>query len=75
MQLPWGKVGLATMLALVTFGLSWFAPEDIIASIAVRSVLVLGFLAAFFTLPILSLDEKQEVWNLVLRRQRKISIT
>ena len=75
MQLPWNKVGLTSLLALVAFGLSWFAPEEIIASIAVRSVLVLGFLAAFFTLPILSRDEKQEVWNLVLRRQRKISIT
>lgn len=75
MQLPWGKVGLASLSALVTFGLSWFAPEEIIASIAVRSVLVLGFLAAFFILPILSRDEKQEVWSLVLRRQRKISIT
>jgi len=75
MQLPWRKVGLASLLALVAFGLSWFAPEGIIASIAVRSVLVLGFLAAFFALPILSRDEKGEVWSLILRRQRRISVS
>ena len=75
MQLPWNKVRLTSLLALLAFGLSWFAPEEIIASIAVRSVLALGFLAAFFALPILTRKEKQEVWNLVLRRQRMNSIT
>jgi O-antigen/teichoic acid export membrane protein len=75
MQLPWNKVGLTSLLALGAFGLSWFAPEEIIASVAVRSVLALGFLAAFFALPILTREEKQEVWNLVLRRQRMNSIT
>jgi len=74
MQLPWNKVGLASLLALVTFGISWFAPAGLIASIAVRSMLVVGFLVAFFTLPILSREEKAEVRNLILRRQRKISV-
>jgi len=73
MQLPWSKVGLTSLLALVAFGLSWFAPEEIVASIAVRSVLLLGFLAVFFALPILSRDEKEEVWSLILRRKRKFS--
>ena len=74
MQLPWSKVGLASLLAVVAFGLSWFAPEGIIASITVRGVIVLGFLMAFFALPILSRDQKDEVWSLILRRKRKILI-
>jgi len=72
MQLPWARVGLACLLALVAFGLSWLSPEAIIGSIAVRCILLIAFLAAFFFLPILSREERKEVWNLVLRRQRTI---
>lgn len=75
MQLPWRKVGLASLLGLTVFGLSWFAPEGILASIAVRSLLLLAFLGAFFALPILSQAEKTELWKLLLRRQRRISAT
>jgi O-antigen/teichoic acid export membrane protein len=74
MRLPWWKVGLASLLAIATYGLSWLAPEQFIGSIVVRIALLLLFLTAFALLPILSADEKEEIRNLVLRRQRRISI-
>lgn len=73
MQLPWGRVGLVCLLAVATFAVSLFVADDILMSILARTVLVIGFIAVFFMLPILSSEEKNEVWALVLRKNKKIS--
>jgi len=74
MKLPWGKVGFTSLLALAAFALSLLVPEDIVYSIAARLLIFLGTVVTFFVLPILTREEKDEVWDIVLRRQRKIAL-
>ncbi len=61
MELPWGKVGITAVLALLAFAFSLLVPESVVISIALRSFIVLSFIMAFFTLPILPQDEKNEI--------------
>jgi len=61
MELPWRKVSLASILTLFCFSLSLMIPEDILISVALRSVLVIVFVVLFFSLPILSGNEKTQL--------------
>lgn len=66
MELPWNKVILITALAIASFALSLLIPDDLMVSIALRTVLILLFIAIFFALPIFSRDEKKEVMQAIL---------
>lgn len=61
MKLPWIRVGLTSVLAVGVFALSMLIPEDLVTSILLRATLVVIFIAAFFALPIFSMDEKKQV--------------
>ncbi len=65
MDLPWTKVSLTATLAVVIFILSLLIPDDLVLSISLRALLVTAFIAIYFTLPILSRDEKKEIKQLV----------
>ena len=65
MELPWVKVSQTAALAVIIFILSLLIPDDMILSISLRALLVAAFIAIYFTLPILSGDEKKEIKQLV----------
>jgi len=65
MDLPWGKVGLTAILALLAYALSLFVPDNLVASIGLRTVILASFVALYFSLPILSREAKKEVWTKV----------
>lgn len=59
MELPWKKVLLTLFLAISIFSASLLLPEGLIVSLLSRIALVVVFIAAFLTLPILSHSDKQ----------------
>jgi len=63
MELPWTKVSLTASLATSIYFLSILSPEGIILSILYRTALVVTFVSVFFMLPILSRNEKMELWG------------
>ena len=65
MKLPWGKVVAATMLAIIIYPISLLAPEDIMISILLRTALVLLYIVSFLALPIISSNEKKEIWKTI----------
>jgi len=62
MQLQWGKVSVIFLIALAAYLLSLLIPEDLLLSIALRTVLFVVTVVLFFASPILSRDEKDEIW-------------
>ena len=62
MKLPWAKVTQAAILAAIIYLLSMLSPENIIQSILFRSTLMVAFITIFFMLPVLSRNEKKEIW-------------
>jgi O-antigen/teichoic acid export membrane protein len=58
MRLPWLKVILTALLALAFYLLSFTLPHSLLLSIFLRTILVILFIAVYFSLPILSRDEK-----------------
>lgn len=61
MGLPWRKVILTALLALAFYSLSFTLNNSLLLSIFLRTILVTLFIAAFFLLPILSRNEKNEI--------------
>jgi O-antigen/teichoic acid export membrane protein len=61
MELPWRKILLTMLFAGMCYLLTFALPENLLASIALRSVIMLVFIGGFFTLPILTRDEKTEI--------------
>ena len=70
MELPWGKIGVISMLATATFIVSLFIPEHQIFSIFFRVALLLIFSVIFFSLPILDKGEKLELYKMIMRQKR-----
>ena len=63
--LPWRKVWAAGVLGLLTYLLSeWIAPQEVIASIAVRSALLLAFVIVLVFSPIVGADERRAAMRL-----------
>ena len=65
MGLPWRKIAATAMLATLIYPISLMIPDEIIISILLRTVLLLIFVVVFFTLPILSGNQKKEIWKTV----------
>lgn len=65
MELPWLKVSLTAILAIIIFALSLLVPDDLNLSISLRVFLILSFITIYFALPILSSEEKYEVKQLI----------
>ena len=65
MKLPWRKVIATAILALIIYTISLLVPEGIIMSVLLRTALVLLFIVSFFALPIISSDEKNEIWKAI----------
>lgn len=65
MQLPWKKIWITGGLAVCIFSLSLLIPDNLVVSILTRGILTLTFVAIFLSLPILSHDEKSEVWAML----------
>jgi len=63
MELPWERISQAASLATITYLLSMLSPEDIFPSMLFRSSLLIAFIAVFFMMPILSSNEKNEIWG------------
>ncbi len=63
MELPWFKVSLIFTLAILFYTLSLFVPNDIVESILWRIVIIIIFCTVFFLLPILTENQKKEVWE------------
>jgi O-antigen/teichoic acid export membrane protein len=63
MELPWIKVGLTGLIAVAVFLASFLAPDHLVQSILVRTVLIISFIGVFFMLPIMSSSEKAEVFG------------
>ena len=61
MYLPWMKVFLIAVLAIVCFSLSFFLPEDLLLSISLRAVIYILFCSLLFLLPILHDEQKEEI--------------
>ena len=73
MELPWKKISLVAITAIIIFSLSLLTPDNLILSITIRSALIIFFIATCLALPIFSKDEKIEVMQTILsvRRQKK----
>ena len=63
MKLPWARISLIAFAATVIYFLSMLSPEDIVASILFRFTLVIVFIGIFFMMPVLSRNEKKEIWG------------
>jgi O-antigen/teichoic acid export membrane protein len=74
MGLPWRKVLVSALLAIVIYPVSLLVPEDPMMSIILRTALVLSYIFIFLSLPILSKDEKKDIWK-TIRAMRHASIT
>ena len=61
MDLPWKKVIFISTIAICIYLFSLFIPDDMIVSLALRSLLVITFIIALFVIPVLSTSEKSEL--------------
>lgn len=68
MDLPWKKVNFTVLLAILAFLLSYLVPEDLLISITLRTSIVLLFIVLFFALPILTREDKSDIYD----RARKL---
>jgi len=69
MELPWAKVSLVGLVASLIYFLSMLSPDGIIPSIFFRCILIIVFIAILFMMPILSRNEKNEIWDKIRKRQ------
>jgi O-antigen/teichoic acid export membrane protein len=65
MNLPWGTAIYLLGLAVTIYGLSLFAPEQLLFSILTKSALMLLFVLLYFISPILGNTEKKLLISLV----------
>jgi len=72
MELPWGKVWLIGLCAGFILALSYLVPDDLLLSITIRTGLMVLFVALFSFMPILSRDEKREVWRKLVEIKNKL---
>lgn len=72
MELPWGKIGLASITALFIFALSLMVPDDILTSITLRTALVFLYAVIFLALPILTKQDKKNAFNKIIEFKNSI---
>ncbi len=69
MELPWAKISQVTLVATLIYFLSILSPKGILPSILFRSALVILFIAISYMMPILSRNEKIQIWNKIRKLQ------
>ena len=66
MNLPWNRIYLAILPALLIYMVSYLIPEQLLISIFIRIGLVILYIIIFFALPILSKHDKEFAFSLII---------
>jgi len=67
MELPWKKINLIATLAIFIYVPSLLIPDNMVVSIALRSLLIVTFIISLLVIPVLSTKEKNELVKIVGR--------
>ena len=72
MELPWNKIFLTGLLAILTYLISILSPDGLVLSMLFRAALVVIFILVFLISPILSRNEKAEIKSMIRISLRRV---
>lgn len=71
-KLPWWKLVVLVVGATVAYGLSFFAPDGLVAGVLVKCAIAAAFTAICYYSPILDAEDREAIARLVRDASRKV---